>query len=328
MKTKAIIVQQYGDVSILQWQDTTLPELGGHDVLVQNHAVGFNMIDTYFRKGLYPAELPFVLGAESAGVVMEVGQSVKHYKPGDRVACVQPKSGAYARHRIVPESDLIHIPEEIDFETAAACLLKGMTAQFLLKQSYKVQAGDTIVIYAAAGGVGSILTQWAKYLGATVIAISGSAEKCQIAKSHGADFTIDMSSVAVADIPLKISELTSGKGVPVVYDSLGQQTFIASLDCLQPRGLLVSYGNATGAVENVNLLDLAKRGSLYVTRPVLFSYVDTPEKLAASATDLFNVVKKDIVSIKIGQRFPLENATQAHLAAESRQTQGSTILIP
>ncbi len=326
--TKAIVINDYGDADVLSWQDISLPSLGSQDVLVDNKAISFNMIDTYFRKGLYPMDIPFVLGAEAVGVIKQVGENVTGFSEGDRVACVQPKQGAYAEQRVLDVANLVKVPDDISGEIVAASLLKGMTAQYLLKQTYQVQAGDTIVIYAAAGGVGIITTQWAKHLGATVIAISGSEEKCAIAKSNGADYVISMADTPIDNIADKVKEITAGKGVPVVYDSLGKDTYLASLDCLQARGLLVSYGNATGAVNDVNLLDLAKRGSLFVTRPTLFDYISTPEALAATANDLFDVLQKGIVNVHIGQRFALQDASAAHKAAESRQTTGSTILLP
>ena len=326
--SKAIVVNQYGDAKQLCWQEIDLPSVQPNEVLIKNKAVGFNMIDTYFRKGLYPMDVPFVLGAEASGDIVAVGADVTGFAVGDRVACVQPKQGAYAEQRIVPAQELIKIPDGIDHDVVAASLLKGMTAQYLLKQTYIVKAGDTIVVYAAAGGVGVILVQWAKHLGATVIAITGSAEKCALAESYGADYSIDMSTTAIDEIPIRVKELTQGRGVPVVYDSLGKDTFVASLDCLQPCGLLVSYGNATGAVTDISLLDLAQKGSLYVTRPTLFHYIATPESMAATANDLFDVIQQGIVKVNIGQRFALKDAAQAHIVAESRQTTGSTLLIP
>lgn len=326
--TKAIVVNDYGSADVLQWQDIILPNLSEHDVLLDHKAIGFNMIDTYFRKGLYPMDTPFILGAEAVGVIREVGSAVSGFKRGDLVATVQPQHGAYAEQRVLPVSCLIKIPDAIDSETVAASLLKGMTAQYLLKQTYTVKAGDTIVVYAAAGGVGSIITQWAKYLGANIIAIVGSAEKVSIAKDNGADYVLSLDKIEIDVIAQKVRQITNGKGVPVVYDSLGKETYIASLDCLQPKGLLVSYGNATGAVDNLNLLDLAKRGSLFVTRPTLFSYIATPETMMATANDFFDVIKQGAVKIHIGQRFALQDAVKAHLAAESRKTTGSTVLLP
>ncbi len=325
---KAIVINHYGDTDQLQWQDIELPSLAPTEVLVENKAISFNMIDTYFRKGLYPMEVPFVLGAESSGNIIAIGSDVKDFAVGDRVACVQPKQGAYAEQRIISTENLIKIPDSIDHETVAASLLKGMTAQYLLKQTYPVQAGDTVVIYAAAGGVGTILVQWAKHLGANVIAITGSAEKCALAKDNGADHTIDMSEISVSEIAGHVRRMTNGQGVPVVYDSLGKDTFIASLDCLQPRGLLVSYGNATGAVTDVNLLDLAQKGSLFVTRPSLFHYISTPKSMATTANDLFEAIEKGVLTISIGQCFALKDAALAHKAAESRQTTGATVLLP
>ena len=328
MKTKAIVINEYGDTSAMQWQEIDLPDLQADEVLVKIVTVSFNMIDTYFRKGLYPMEKPFVLGAEAVGVIEAIGTDVIDFDVGDRVASVQPKEGAYAQYRVLNQASLIKVPDNLDDDTVAASLLKGMTAQYLLKQTYQVQAGDTIVVYAAAGGVGSILTQWAKHLGARVIGITSTKEKAALATQQGADFVINTSETPVEKIAEQVLAYTNGQGVPVVYDSLGKDTFYISLDCLQQRGLLVSYGNATGAVSDVNLLELAKRGSLYVTRPILFDYISKPGAMKKVAEDLFAVIEQGIIKIEIGQQFALKDAAQAHLAAESRATTGSTILKP
>jgi len=281
MKTKAIVINEYGDTSAMQWQEIDLPDLQADEVLVKIVTVSFNMIDTYFRK------------------------------VGDRVASVQPKEGAYAQYRVLNQASLIKVPDNLDDDTVAASLLKGMTAQYLLKQTYQVQAGDTIVVYAAAGGVGSILTQWAKHLGAKVIGITSTKEKAALATQQGADFVINTSDTPAEKIAEQVLAYTNGQGVPVVYDSLGKDTFYISLDCL-----------------HVNLLELAKRGSLYVTRPILFDYISKPGAMKKVAEDLFAVIEQGIVKIEIGQQFALKDAAQAHLAAESRATTGSTILKP
>jgi NADPH2:quinone reductase len=283
-----------------------------------------NFIDTYHRSGLYPMPLPLVLGSEGAGVVEAVGPKVKEFKVGDRVAYAQP-IGAYAEVLIRPVARLVKIPAGIKDEAAAAMMLKGMTAWYLCRRTYRVKKGDTIVVHAAAGGVGQILCQWAKHLGATVIGTVGSDEKVALAKKVGCKHVVVMSREKLSE---RVKAITKGKGVPVVYDGVGKDTFMESLDCLSPRGLMASFGNASGAVPPVNIGVLAQKGSLFLTRPTLVNYTSSREDLLTAARELFAVVKKGAVKITINQRYPLREAAQAHRDLESRKTTGSTVLVP
>jgi NADPH2:quinone reductase len=302
-----------------------LPHPKPGEALIRQKAVGLNYIDVYFRTGLYKApSMPVTIGMEGAGVVEALGDGVTDLQVGDRVAYAGA-IGAYAEARCAPADKLVKIPDGISFEQAAAMMLQGMTAQFLVKRTYPVKKGDTILVHAAAGGVGSILVQWAKHLGATVIGTVGSKEKAEIAKAHGCDHVILYKE---EDFAARVAEITAGKKLPVVYDGIGKATFLKSLDSLRPRGLMVSYGNASGAVEAFNLGLLAQKGSLYVTRPTLFSYTATRDDLLACANDLFDVVSKGAVKIEINQRFPLDQAADAHRALEGRETTGSTLLVP
>jgi NADPH:quinone reductase-like Zn-dependent oxidoreductase len=302
-----------------------LPAPGPGQATVRNHAVGLNYIDVYFRTGLYPQPLPGGLGMEGAGVVEAVGEGVTEVAPGDRVAYAGTPNGAYAQARVMPAAKLVKLPDGIGFEQAAAMMLQGMTAQYLLKRTYPVKAGQTILWHAAAGGVGLIACQWAKALGATVIGTVGSDEKARLARAHGCDHVIVYSRENFVE---RVKEITSGCGVPVVYDSVGKDTWPASLDCLQPLGMMVSFGNASGPIPPVNTGDLASRGSLFFTRPTLMSYTATREDLLASAADLFDAVLTGKVKIEIQQRYPLAEAAQAHRDLEARRTTGSTLLIP
>jgi NADPH2:quinone reductase len=319
-----IRIHQNGGPEQMRWEEVTVGEPGPGEVRVRNTAVGLNFIDTYHRSGLYPMPLPMVLGSEGAGVVEAVGPKVKEFKVGDRVAYAQP-IGAYAEVLIRPVARLVKIPAGIKDETAAAMMLKGMTAWYLCRRTYRVKKGDTIVVHAAAGGVGQILCQWAKHLGATVIGTVGSDEKVALAKKVGCKHVVVMSREKLSE---RVKAITKGKGVPVVYDGVGKDTFIESLDCLQPRGVMASFGNASGAVPPVNIGILAQKGSLFLTRPTLVNYTSSREDLLAAARELLAVVKKGAVKIAINQRYPLREAAQAHRDLESRKTTGSTVLLP
>ncbi|MGZ8153681.1 MAG: quinone oxidoreductase family protein, partial [Burkholderiales bacterium] len=281
-------------------------------------------IDTYHRSGLYPMAMPLTLGSEGAGIIEAVGPKVKDFKRGDRVAYAQP-IGAYGEVVLRPAARLVKIPSGIDDQTAAAMMLKGMTAWYLVRRTYRVKKGDTVVVHAAAGGVGQILCQWAKYLGASVIGTVGSEEKAALAKKAGCKHVIVSSQEKTSE---RVKAITKGKGVPVVYDGVGKDTFVDSLDCLAPLGLMVSFGNASGAVPPVNIGILAQKGSLFLTRPTLVNYTATREDLLTAARELFAVVKKGAVRIKVNQTYPLREAAQAHIDLESRKTTGSTVLLP
>lgn len=319
-----IRIHQYGGPEQMQWEEVTVADPGPGEVRVRNTAIGLNYIDTYHRSGLYPMPLPLTLGSEGAGVVEAVGPKVKEFKVGDRVAYAQP-IGAYAEVLIRPVARLVKIPAGIKDETAAAMMLKGMTAWYLCRRTYRVKKGDTIVVQAAAGGVGQILCQWAKHLGATVIGTVGSDEKIALAKKAGCKHVVVMSREKLSE---RVKEITKGRGVPVVYDGVGKDTFVESLDCLSPLGLMASFGNASGAVAPVNISILAQKGSLFLTRPTLVNYTGTREDLLTAARELFAVVKKGAVKITINQRYPLREAAQAHRDLEARKTTGSTVLLP
>jgi NADPH2:quinone reductase len=319
----AIRVHEYGGPEKLVWEEVPLPHPKPGEALVRHAAVGLNYIDVYFRTGLYKApSMPVTIGMEGAGTVEAVGDGVTDIAVGDRVAYAGAL-GAYAEARAVPADKLVKIPEGIDFTQAAAMMLQGMTAQFLVKRTYPVKAGDTILVHAAAGGVGSILVQWAKHLGATVIGVVSTPEKAALIKSLGADHAI----LTNENIPARVKEITSGAMLPVVYDSVGKDTFLTSLDCLRPLGLMICYGNASGPV-TTDLGVLAAKGSLYVTRPTLNTYTAKREDLVATAADLFSVVKSGAVKISVNQKVALKDAAQAHIALESRKTTGSTVLLP
>jgi NADPH2:quinone reductase len=293
-------------------------------VLVRNTAVGLNFVDVYHRIGMYPNALPFTPGLEGAGVVEAVGPKVKEFKVGDHVAYAQP-IGSYAEMCLRPADRLVKIPAGIDDKVAAAIMLKGMTAWYLIRRTYKVKKGDTILMHAAAGGVGQILCQWAKYLGATVIGTVGSDDKVALAKKAGCKHVIVTSKEKFVE---RVKAITKGKGVPVVYDGVGKDTFMDSLDCLAPLGIMVSFGNASGAVTQFNPGVLAQKGSLFLTRPTLITYTATREDLLKAARDLFAVVKNKAVQISINQTYPLREAARAHSDLEARKTTGSTVLLP
>jgi NADPH:quinone reductase len=322
---KAIRIHKQGGPEVMQWEDVQVGDPGPGEARVRHKAVGLNYLDTYQRSGLYKIPLPAGMGNEGSGVVEAVGPGVTQVKAGDRVAYTGGPIGAYAEVRNMPADRLVVLPEGISFETGAAMMLKGCTAEYLLRQTYKVRAGETILFHAAAGGVGLIACQLAKAIGATVIGTVGSDEKAKLARAHGCDHTIVYTRENFVE---RVKQLTDGKGVPVVYDGVGKETFMASLDCLRPRGLMVSFGNASGAVGPTDLGVLAAKGSLYVTRPTLNTYAAKRDDLLELAKDLFDLVKSGKVKIEVNHRYPLKDAVQAHRDLEARKTTGSTVLIP
>jgi NADPH2:quinone reductase len=320
----AIRIHESGGPEVMRWEEVQVGDPGPGEVKVRNTAVGLNYIDTYHRSGLYPMPMPLTLGSEGAGVVEAVGPKVKDFKVGDRVAYAGP-IGSYAEVLLRPAARLVKIPSGVEDQAAAAMMLKGMTAWYLCRRTYRVKAGDPVVVHAAAGGVGQILAQWCKHLGATVIGTVGSDEKVAIAKKAGCKHVIVTSKEKTSE---RVKAITKGKGVPVVYDGIGKDTFMDSLDCLAPLGFMVSYGNASGPVTQFNPGILAQKGSLYLTRPTLANYTATREDLLTAARELFSVVKKGVVKIKINQTYPLREAAQAHKDLEGRKTTGSTVLLP
>lgn len=323
--TKAIRFEKIGGPEVLQLQDITLAAPGANEVRVRHKAVGVNFIDIYHRSGLYKLPLPAGLGMEGAGVVEAVGSSVTRVAVGDRVAYASGPVGAYSEASNVNEARLVKLPDGVPEDIAAASLLKGLTAHYLLRRTYPVKPGDHILFHAAAGGVGMIAVQWAKALGAVVIATVGSHEKVPFAQRLGAAHVIVSRT---ENIPTRVREITGGKGVPVVYDSVGRDTFMASIDSLAPLGLFVSFGNASGAVPPFEPALLSQKGSLFFTRPTLAHYVSTPAELDTAAGELFSLIAKGTIRIRPPQTFPLSRAADAHRAVESRQTQGSLVLIP
>ncbi len=318
----AIRVHKTGGPEVMTWEEVAVGKPGPREARIRHTAVGLNFVDVYNRMGLYPASLPIILGGEGAGVVEEVGSEVSDLKPGDRIAYGSAPMGAYSEARLIPADRLLKLPDGIDDKRAAAMMLKGLTVQYLIRQTYKVKAGDTILCHAAAGGVGLILCQWAKHLGATVIGTVGSDDKAALAKAHGCAHTIVYTR---EDFTKRVLEITGGKKLPVVYDSVGKDTFVKSLDCLEPYGLMVSFGNASGPVENFNLGLLAQKGSLYLTRPTLNTYGAKRENLVAMAKELFDVVLSGAVKIEVNQTVPLKDAARAHRDLEARKTTGSTV---
>ncbi len=323
--TKAIRLHRTGGPEVLQWEDVSLPDPGEGQARVRHTAIGVNFIDTYHRSGLYPLPLPTGLGSEAAGVVEAVGPGVTLVKPGDRVAYAGGPPGSYAEARVMPAERLVKIPEGISDQQAAAMMLKGMTVQYLIRRTYAVKPGETVLFHAAAGGVGLIACQWLKALGAVVIGTVGSDEKAALAKAHGCDHVIVYTR---EDFTKRVREITGGKGVPVVYDSVGKNTFVGSLDCLQPLGLMVSFGNASGPVPAFELSMLVQRGSLYVTRPNLAHYTATRDDLEATAGDLFEVVLLGRVKIDVRHTYALRDAQQVHRDLEGRKTTGSVVMLP
>lgn len=325
MHAKAIRFAATGGPEVLEYVDVEVGAPGPGEALVRQHAIGLNFIDVYYRTGLYPQPLPSGLGREGAGVVEAVGEGVTHLQPGDRVAYAGGPNGAYAALRTMPADVLVRLPDAIGFETAAAMMLQGLTVQYLLRSTYPVKAGETILFHAAAGGVGLIACQWARALGVELVGTVGSKEKGELALAHGAAHVINYNE---EDIAARVREITKGAGVPVVYDSVGKDTFAASLACLRRRGLMVSFGNSSGPVPPVAPGELSKHGSLYLTRPTLGDYMATRDELEAMAADLFAVVASGKVKVEVRQRFPLAQAAEAHRALEGRRTTGSTVLLP
>ena len=325
MKTNAIRIYEYGGPEVLRYEEMELDTPGEGEAQVRHTAIGLNFIDTYHRTGLYPMEFPAGLGTEAAGVVEAVGPGVSDLAPGDRVVFTGMPPGTYAGARNYPAEKLAPIPDGVTDEQAAAVFLKGLTAWYLLRRSYPVQSGDTVLLYAAAGGVGSLLSQWAKHLGVSVIGVVSTDEKAAMAKANGCDHIVMADN---EDIAGAVRALTGGEGVAAVYDSIGKDTFMTSLDCLRPHGVMVTFGNASGPVDPFAPAELAKRHSLYVTRPVLFDFIATRRDLLGAAEELFEVIGAGIVSISVNQRYALEDAAQAHIDLESRKTTGSTVLIP
>jgi NADPH:quinone reductase len=322
---KAIQITETGGPGVMKLVDVDVPKPGPGQVRIRHKAIGLNFIDTYHRSGLYPVPLPSGIGLEAAGVVEDVGEGVTNLKVGDRIAYGVGALGSYSEARNVPANRVTKLPPGIADETAAGMMLKGMTARYLLRATYKVQAGETILLHAAAGGVGQILSQWAKALGVTVIGAVGSDSKIAEARAHGCDHVINYST---ENTVARVKEITGGKGVPVVYDGVGQATLMTSLDCLRPRGLLVSFGNASGPVKALDLGWLSARGSLYVTRPTLMAYTATDDELRETADDLVSMVSSGKVKIPVNQRYALADAVKAHEDLESRKTTGTTVLIP
>ena len=321
----AIRVHDYGGPEALVWEEVPVPAPRPGEALVRHHAIGLNYIDVYFRTGLYKAPaLPATIGMEAAGVVEAVGEGVTNVAPGDRVAYATAPIGAYTEARTIKADRLVKLPDAIGFEQAAAMMLQGMTACFLLTRTYPVQRGQTILVHAAAGGVGLIMVQWAKHLGCTVIGSVGTEEKAKLVRAHGADHVV----VGTDTLPERVKEITGGAMLPVVFDSVGRDTFITSLDCLAPFGMMVSYGNASGPVSVPDIGVLAAKGSLYLTRPTLATYTAKRGDLEARAAALFEVVAKGVVKINVNQRFALKDAADAHRALEARKTTGSTVLLP
>jgi NADPH2:quinone reductase len=322
--TKAIRIHTNGGPEVMMWEDVPTPEPGPGEALIKHAAIGLNFIDVYFRNGLYKApNLPLIIGQEGAGSVVAVGGNVTNVAVGDRVAYAGPLGG-YATERVITADRLVRLPANISFETGAAMMLQGMTAQYLLHRTYAVKPGDTIVVHAAAGGVGLILCQWAKHIGATVIGVVSNEEKAALARAHGAAHTV----IGHAGLVSEVKRITGGAMVPVIYDSVGKDTFNASIDALAPLGLMVSYGNASGPVPAVELGLLAAKGSLFLTRPTLATYTAKRKDLERVAASLFDVVGSGAVKIQVNQTFSLKDAGAAHTALETRKTTGSTVLLP
>ena len=323
---KAIRIHEYGGPEALRWEEVEVGAPGPGQLRVRHGAVGLNYIDVYHRTGLYPLpSLPWTLGMEGAGQVEAVGEGVTEFKVGDRVAYASPPVGAYAEARLIAADRVVALPDAIDDRTAAAMMLQGMTAQYLLRRTYRVQPGDAILLHAAAGGVGLIASQWARHLGATVIGTVGSDEKAELARAHGCHHVIVYSRENFVE---RVREITSGQGVAVVYDSVGKETFMGSLDCLRPMGMMVSFGNASGPVPPFEPGILAAKGSLFLTRPTLMTYTAKRSDLLSSAAELFEVVASGAVNIEVRQTYPLAEAAQAHRDLEARRTTGSTVLLP
>jgi NADPH2:quinone reductase len=321
----AIRIHAHGGPEVLRWEAVAASDPGRGEVLIRQTAIGLNFIDVYERTGLYPGALPSGLGREGAGVVEAVGPRVRGFKPGDRVAYASHQPGAYAQERTIAADRLVRIPEGVSDRLAAAAMLKGLTAWFLLRRTHRVARGETVVVHAAAGGVGLIVSQWARHLGATVVGVVGSDAKAEVARAHGCHHVLVLGR---DDLPARVRAVTGGQGAHVVYDSVGKDTFTASLDSLRPLGMMVTYGNASGPVPPFAPLELARRGSLFLTRPILFNYVARRAELERGARELFDVIGRGAVRIEIGQSYALQDVAQAHRDLEARRTIGSTVLIP
>ena len=325
MKTNAIRIYKQGGPEEMKWETVDLPTIKEGEILIKHTAIGLNYIDTYHRSGLYPMPVPLTLGLEGAGIVQEVGENVSGLKAGDRVAYASPPTGSYAEEKIMPADRLVKIPDNISDEVAAAIMLKGMTVEYLVRRTYNVKAGQTVLFHAAAGGVGLIACQWLKAIGATTIGTVGSEEKAALAKANGCEHTILYREENFVD---RVNEITNGKGVPVVYDGIGKDTALQGLDCLSPFGLMVIFGNASGNAPPIDTGLLAAKGSLFLTRPTLMTYNAKREALVDSAQQVFNMVGSGKINISINARYDLKDAAQAHKDLESRKTTGSTLLMP
>ncbi len=325
MKANAIRIREFGGPEVLSWEEVEVPDPGDGEAQVRHTAIGLNFIDTYHRTGLYPVDLPTGLGSEACGVIEAVGPGEAEISAGDRVVYTGRPADAYSEVRNFPASQFVPVPDGVSDELAAAVFLKGLTAWYLLRRSYRVQEGDAILLYAAAGGVGSLASQWAKHLGATVIGVVSTDEKAEMARAQGCDHIIMSGD---ADLAKAVREVTGGEGVAAVYDSVGRDTFFASLDSLRPHGTMVTFGNSSGPVEPFAPAELAKRGSLFVTRPILFDFINTRDRLLHASNALFDVVASGAVSIRVGQTYALNDAAQAHRDLEARKTTGSTVLFP
>lgn len=322
--TKAILMHETGGPEVMKYEDVDVGEPGAGEVRIRHTAVGVNYIDVYFRTGLYPSPpFPFTPGMEAAGVVEAVGEGVSDLKEGDRVAYAMVL-GSYAQVRTIPAEKLVKVPDAISDEQAASMMLKGMTARYLLRQTFPVKKGDTILMHAAAGGVGLFVCQWANALGCTVIGTAGSDEKCELARAHGAHHCINYRT---EDFVARVEEITGGRKCDVVYDGVGKDTFYPSLDCLRPRGMIATFGNASGPVDPLNLLLLSQKGSLFVTRPTLATYIASRQDLTENAADLFDAVTSGKVKVEVSQRYPLADAAQAHRDLEGRKTTGASVLV-
>ena len=323
--THAIRIHEHGGPEVMKWEAVDVGNPGEKEIRIRHTAIGLNYIDTYHRTGLYKIPLPSVIGREAAGVVEAVGGAVTDLKVGDRVAYAATPIGSYSEARLMAADRVVKIPAGVSDQQAASIMLKGITAQYLLKRTYPVKAGETILFHAAAGGVGLILCQWAKHLGASVIGTVGSDEKAKLASAQGCDHVINYST---EDFVARVAEITGGKKCAVVYDGVGKDTFMKSLDCLRPRGMMALFGNASGKVEPFDLGLLAAKGSLYITRPTADTHIATREDLVATTNDLFDVVARGIVKVEINQTYPLKDAAQSHRDLEARKTTGSTVLLP
>lgn len=322
---KAIMIDKFGGADVLDWRDVEVAAPGSGEALVRHEAIGLNFIDTYHRSGLYPLELPHGIGVEAAGVVEAVGEGTDVVSVGDRVGYIGVPPGTYVEQRVYSADRLVRIPDAVSFETAAAAMLKGLTAWNLVRRSYPISAGDAVLLYAAAGGVGTIVGQWAAHLGARVIGVVSTDQKAEAARANGCS---DIVRANDPDFVATVRALTDEMGVAAVYDSVGNDTFFQSLDCLRPHGTMVTFGNATGAVEPFSPMELAKRGSLFVTRPVIFSFLVERDDLVATAAELFGLIEDGTLTIQVNQTYPLREAAKAHEALEARKTTGSTVLIP